>query len=127
MTSGVTIGPLLPAPRLASLSNFNGTISWSLAPGAVPDLFEIELIRQTAAGGVTVWQMIVPGTETSVVLPPAAVTKLKNEEVGNSLSVVMYGSRSPKFSYTQWTYDSLSGVSWSSFTLSVTDSFMIPP
>ncbi len=126
MNRGVTIGPLLPAPRLAPLTNFNGTLSWSLAAGAVPDLFNIQLVRQSAAGSVTVWEMVLPGTETSVVLPPSAVTKLKTEEAGNMLAIVMYGSRSPKFSYNQWTYDSLSGVSWSSFTLTVTDAFMIP-
>ena len=35
-------------------------------------------------------------------------------------------SRMPKFSYNQWTYDSLSGATWSSFTLSVSDPFIIP-
>ena len=73
------------------------------------------------------WEMVLPGTETGVVLPPSAVTKLKTEEQGNTLVLVMYGSRSPKFSYNQWTYDSLSGVSWSSFTLTVTDAFKTAP
>ncbi len=127
MTAGVTIGPLLPAPRIAPLADFNGTISWTLAPGAVPDLFNLQIVRQSNAGSITVWEMVLPGTETGVVLPPSAVTKLKTEEQGNTLVLVMYGSRSPKFSYNQWTYDSLSGVSWSSFTLTVTDAFKTAP
>jgi hypothetical protein len=113
MQSGVTIGPLLPAPRMA--------------PGSVPDLLNVKILRQTPLGSLSVWNMVLPGSETGVVLPPSAVTKLLTEEVGNTLMVVVYGTRSPKFSYNQWTYDSLSVVSWSSFTLSVSSAFVIPP
>ena len=48
--------------------------------------------------------------------------KLRNEEMG-PLFVVIYSSRSPKFAYNQWTYDTLSGVSWSSFTIALGSGF----
>ncbi len=127
MKAGVTIGPLLPAPRLGRFSGFEGTIAWTIDPGAVPDMFDIELIRISAGGTTTVWSMVMPGTESSVVLPASSVTKLKIEEQGNSLYFVMFGIRSPKFSYNQWTYESLSTASWSSFTISVSNSFVVPP
>ena len=41
-----------------------------------------------------------------------------------ALFVVILASRSPKFAYNQWTYDSLSGVTWSSFTISVSTGFV---
>jgi hypothetical protein len=72
---------------------------------------------------VSLWNMVLPGTETQVVLPPPAVDKLRREEEGNTLFVVIFSSRSPKFAYNQWTYDTLSGVSWSSFTIAVSEAF----
>ncbi len=127
MSAGITIGPLLPTPRLGALGAFDGTISWAIDPGVAPDLYNVQILRQSVAGSLVVWDMVLPGTATGVVLPPAAVDKLKAEEQGNSLVVEVYGSRSPKFSYTQWTYDTLSGVTWSSFTIARSKSFMISP
>jgi hypothetical protein len=124
MTLGVTIGPLLPAPDItAPLVTFDGTVSWTMSAGPTPDLFDVQIIRPTLFGNVTVWEMVLPGTETQLVLPAPAVQKLLREEAGNSLFVVIYGSRSPKFAYNQWTYDTLSGVTWSSFTISVSNGF----
>jgi len=81
------------------------------------------VLRPTLFGNVNVWEMVLPGTETQVVLPAPAVQKLKADEAGNTLFIVIYSSRSPKFAYNQWTYDSLSAVSWSSFTIAVSASF----
>ena len=68
----------------------------------------------TLFGPVTLWSIVLPGTETQVTLPQPAVQKLRNEQMGNGLYVEIRASRSPKFAYNQWTYDTLSGVSWSS-------------
>lgn len=126
MSQGVTIGPMLPAPNLTAptLGTFNGTISWTMAPGAVPDLHNVQILKPTLFGNVSLWNMVLPGTENQVVLPPPAVEKLQREEVGNALFVVVFSSRSPKFAYNQWTYDTLSGVSWSSYTIAVSDAFI---
>jgi IPT/TIG domain len=122
---GVTIGPMLPAPNItAPISTFSGTIAWTIDPGPVPNLHFVRILRPSLAGNVTVWSMVLPGTETQVVLPQAAVDKLNREEAGNRLFVVILSSRAPKFAYNQWTYDTLSGVSWSSYTISLSNAFI---
>lgn len=124
LSQGVTIGPMLPAPNItAPLSTFTGTIAWTMAPGPVPNLHNIQILRPTLAGNVTVWSMVLPGSETQVVMPQAAVDKLNREEAGNQLFVVIFSSRAPNFAYNQWTYDTLSGVSWSSYTIALSPGF----
>lgn len=124
LATGVTIGPMLPAPNLTAPSGtFNGTIAWTINPGPVPNLHNIQILRPTPFGNVTVWSMVLPGTETQVVVPQAAVDKLNREEAGNQLFVVIFSSRAPKFAYNQWTYDTLSGVSWSSYTIALSSGF----
>ncbi len=115
---------MLPAPNLTAPSGtFNGTIAWTINPGPVPNLHNIQILRPTPFGNVTVWSMVLPGTETQVVVPQAAVDKLNREEAGNQLFVVIFSSRAPKFAYNQWTYDTLSGVSWSSYTIALSSGF----
>lgn len=124
LTQGATIGPMLPGPRIVQPNGtFTGTISWHADPGPVPDLVNVEILRQTAFGNITVWSLVLPGTENHVTLPQVAVDKLLREEAGNSLITIIYSSRSPRFAYNQWTYDELSGLTWSSFTITVGDSF----
>ncbi|MBK7864544.1 MAG: IPT/TIG domain-containing protein [Archangiaceae bacterium] len=127
MSTGVTIGPLLPPPEMVAPAGgtFNGTVQWRLPPGPTADILQVSINLPTLFGPVTLWSIVLPGTETQVVLPPPAVQKLRNEQMGQDLYVEILASRSPKFSYNQWTYDTLSGVSWSSF--SVTDSLMFKP
>lgn len=118
LTQGATIGPMLPGPRIVQpAGTFNGTLSWQSDPGPTPDLFDVEIIRPSPFGSITVWSLVLPGTENHVTLPQAAVDKLRREEAGNDLYVLLTSSRSPRFSYNQWTYDSLSGLTWSSFTI----------
>lgn len=124
ISMGVTIGPMLPAPNITQpTTSFTGTIAWTMDPGPVPNLHNIQILRPTLFGNVTVWSMVLPGTENQVVLPQAAVAKLLREEAGNQLFVVIFSSRAPKFAYNQWTYDGLSGVSWSSYTIAVSAGF----
>ncbi len=128
LSQGVTVGPMLPIPTITaptSATGFNGTISWAVDPGrAVPNLYNVGIVRPTLFGNVTVWSMILPGTETQVTLPQSAVQKLKTEEAGNTLFVEITSSRSPKFSYNQWTYDSLNLTTWSSYTVSGSEAFV---
>ncbi len=125
MAMGVTVGPMLPPPLLdAPLGTFTGTISWTTQPGAVADLHNVQVLKPTPNANVNVWDVVLPGAENRVVLPPLAVQKLRTENAGSQLFVVIYSSRSPKFAYNQWTYDSLSGVAWSSFSIAVSPPFM---
>ena len=124
LNQGVTIGPLLPMPSFTAPSGtFNGIISWNVPPGPRADIHEVRVQKPTLFGPLTVWSVVLPGADTQVVLPPAAVQKLKTEEAGNSLYVLIYSSRSPKFAYNQWTYGTLSAVSWSSFTIAQSATF----
>lgn len=126
LATGVTIGPMLPAPNItAPITSFGGTVSWTMAPGPVPDLHNIQIRRViTPRISIVVWNLVVPGAETQVVLPQAAVDKLNREEAGNQLFVAIFSSRSPRFAYNQWTYDTLSGVSWSSYTIALSNGFV---
>lgn len=126
LSKGLTIGPMLPTPAISSpdgISPFNGTIGWNVEPGPAPDIHNVLILKPTLFGNVTLWSVVLPGTENQVTLPPAALDKLRAEEPETTLFIQILSSRSPKFSYNQWTYDTLSGVSWSSFTVSVSSGF----
>jgi hypothetical protein len=124
LTKGVVIGPMLPAPRItAPLEQFTGTISWEVDPGGIPDIHQLQILRQTPFGQIPIWTMFLPGAERQVVLPQATVDKMRSEEAGNQLTLSILSTRSPKFSYGSWTYDSLGGDSWSSFTFSLSAGF----
>lgn len=125
MAMGVTVGPMLPPPLIAQPSGgFGGVVSWTTQPGAVADLHNVQIVKPTLAGNVNVWDMVLPGAENLVTLPPSVVSRLRVEHAGATMFAVIYSSRSPKFAYNQWTYDSLSGVAWSSFTIAVSPAFM---
>ncbi len=127
LTKGLTIGPMLPTLRVThptSTAAWNGTITWARDPGPAADIHQVLVLKPTLAGAVTLWSVMLPGSDTQVTLPPAAVQKLRTEEAGNTLFVQVLSSRSPKFSYNQWTYDTLSGVTWSSYTLALSDGFV---
>lgn len=126
ISKGLTIGPMLPTPTLlapTATTPFNGTIQWQTDPGAVPNLHNVLILKPTLFGTVTLWSMVLPGTESQVTLPPAAVQKLRAEEPNTTLFVQIISSRTPKFSYNQWTYETLSGITWSSYTVAVSDGF----
>lgn len=126
LSLGATIGPMLPGPFFTAptAAGFDGTISWTRDAGPVPDIQQVLILKPTLTGWVTLWTVVLPGSETQVVLPPPAVAKLKAEEANSQLYVAMFGSRSPKFAYNQWTYDTLSGVTWSSYTISLSEAFL---
>lgn len=124
LSAGVTVGPMLSPPLIDEpLGGFSGVVSWNTRPGATADLHNVRILKQTAMGNVNVWEVVLPGAENRVVLPPMVVQKLRTEHPGSTMFAVIYSSRSPKFAYNQWTYDSLSGVAWSSFSISVSPSF----
>ncbi len=126
MSTGVTVGPMLPVLEFTQpqMSIFNGTLSWAVAPGPVPQLHSVEILKPTPFGQQTLWSVVLPGDETQVVLPPPAVQQARDEEAGNRSSWWSTRACLPKFAYNQWTYDTLSnGVSWSAFTIAVSEPF----
>ena len=127
LAAGLTIGPMLPTPVFSEPSaalGFDGTISWDVAPGPTPDIHEVLILKPTMMGTVTLWTMMLPGSETRVVVPQPAVQQMLVTEAGNSLFAAVLSSRSPKFDYAQWPYDSLSEVTWSSYTIAVSEAFV---
>jgi len=127
LSLGVTVGPLLPVPTFTAPNYptvmFDGTVSWTREPGTLPDVQEVKIVKLTMMGLVTLWQVVLPGTETTVTLPQPAVTALRASEPTTTLFVLHYGSRSPRFGYAQWTYDALSPLGWSSYTVSLSNGF----
>jgi len=127
LSLGVTVGPLLPVPTVTAPDYpsvmFDGTVSWARATGTLPDVQEVKIVKLTMMGLVTLWQVVLPGTETTVTLPQPAVAALRATEPTTVLYVLHYGSRSPRFGYAQWTYDALSPLGWSSYTVSLSDGF----
>ncbi len=125
LTKGITIGPMLPTPTITqpTSAGLNGTISWTVAPGPTPNIHQVLILKPTLFGTVTLWSIVLPGTETQVVLPPPALQKLEDEEAESTLLVAIFSARSPKFNYAQWTYDALTGVTWSSYTIALSDAF----
>ena len=121
----------LPTPedRLVFILTYIKTYALQVVQGRLFGMVQgkanrwIHILLPTLFGPVTLWSIVLPGTETQVVLPAPAVQKLRNEQMGTQLYVEILASRSPKFSYNQWTYDTLSGVSWSSFTVTDSDFF----
>lgn len=126
LRSGVTIGPMLSVPQLVEPKDaFHGTIAWTMAPGGTPDLHSLTLLQLTPLGALPVWTMVLPGEATGLELPQAAVEALRAGAQGASLYLVVTSVRTPKFSYSQWTYgETLSYASWSSFTTVVTAPFL---
>jgi hypothetical protein len=121
LTQGLTVGPLLPIPTFtdptatSTLNGWDGTLSWVVDPGPTPDIQQATIFQPTLFGDVTVWNVILPGNETQVILPPAALESLQQNYAGQTLYVELQGSRSSKFDYNQWTYDTLNLTAWTSY------------
>ena len=119
LTQGLTIGPMLPPPTFTephfpsadagtpdagdpNIAPFTGVISWSTDPGPPPDIAEVLLIVPSVG---LVWTIILPGSSQQVTLPPLVVDQLHANYVGQQGFLILQTSRSPKFDYQQWTYD----------------------
>lgn len=127
LSSGLSIGPMLPTPTVTEpgASGFNGTIAWTVEPGTLPDIHNVIVFKVENGNLVTLWSVVQPGAETQVVLPPPVVQSFREEQSGELLYVAILSSRSPKFNYQQWSYDSLSQVNWSSYTIALSPGFRL--
>lgn len=121
VTQGVTIGPLMGLAHVVQpAASFEGVIEWAGEPGPAPDLIEVAIYEPTLAGPILQWQMVVPGTETRVVVPPQVLATLKSRyPPGMQLTGQLIRAREPRFDFGQWTYDNLNMGLFTSFTVSV--------
>ncbi|MGI5862811.1 MAG: IPT/TIG domain-containing protein [Myxococcales bacterium] len=120
LSAGVTIGPMLGLlqivePRLGR--RFEGRISWRLGQGPPADLARLTLSYQSATSYSTVWQVVLPGTETSVSLPPNVSEIIGASNSGkDKLYLSFTGVRAPRFDYHHWGYSHFSLTSWTCWT-----------
>jgi hypothetical protein len=142
-SAGVDVGPFLsflnvthPDPNFPLL---DGTFNWTGTDplGPTPDLSQLllcwgiydtlqnQLIYRQAA-----WQIVVPGTQTSVSIPSAAVAALRAglPQVTTPYATVMFWSlhtaKAPRFDFNYWSYQDLNppvcltsqpALSWTQF------------
>jgi hypothetical protein len=129
LTQGLSIGPMYPMPQFtdptaASTQNgWDGILSWAVDPGPAPDITQVSIIASTSTGSVLVWSVMLPGSQTQVQLPADALQTLQTTYAGDMMFALLSSSNSPKFDYNQWTYDVLSGSSWTSYTSALSDGF----
>jgi hypothetical protein len=135
-TTGVPMGPLLSFANFthpAFGGQLDGTFTWAFAdPTApAPDLSQLNLYWTTedattgtqTAGLTQLWQIVVPGTQTSVTIPPAQLSAMLQAlpaSSSTSLTVVEWEletSTEPRFDYDYWSYSELSVLTWTGFQI----------
>ena len=134
--SAVSMGPLLSFLALthpAFGGQLDGTFSWSFVdPSApTPDLTKIDLAwTQIDSSGnqlaplTQIWEIVVPGNQTSVQIPPAQLSQIVQSLPQSSTSATtllawfVYTARSPRFDYDFWSYQELSELTWTAFQTS---------
>ncbi|MHB1844591.1 MAG: IPT/TIG domain-containing protein [Deltaproteobacteria bacterium] len=139
--SAVTLGPLLSfaAPTHPGFgAQLDGTFSWSFVDSTAPtpDLTKIDLYwTQIDATGTQqapltqLWEIVVPGSQTTVQIPPAQLTQLEQglpQSSSSSTTILawfLYTARSPRFDYDFWSYQELSELTWTSFQSSYSIAF----
>ncbi|WP_224362419.1 IPT/TIG domain-containing protein [Hyalangium versicolor] len=117
---GVTLGPMLPLNTFTTPARgnlFEGTVAWSVAGGATPEVQQLILSEWSPTGGAR-WTVIMPGGPTQVSMPAPALEVLRATlPTGAVLRAELTTSRIPRFQYDQWTYDALSPVTWTAYSL----------
>jgi hypothetical protein len=133
----VPIGPLLPFVQPihpVSGGPLDGTFQWSFAGSTpavgLPDLTEIEVayVIVFTENGVpiettptTLWQIVVPGSQTQVQIPDALLTQLLATvpQSTSSYEVFLFWvidtAQAPRFDYSFFSYTDLSPDAWTSF------------
>ncbi len=126
LADGVTIGPMLPVPRIVSPTSQTGMeerFAWLNPPGATPDLTHLTLYALTPFGSLRLWQVVLPGTENQVQLPAHLTERLRREWSETDLMITLTTSRQPRFRYEQWSYQALSTSDWTSFSTTQSGTF----
>lgn len=119
LSAGVTIGPMLGLLRIVEPGlgrSFSGTISWSLGQGPPADLARLTLSYMSATNYSTLWQVVLPGAETSVSLPPNVMEILEAGGENGKLFLSFTAVRAPRFDYHHWSYSHFSLTSWTCWT-----------
>jgi hypothetical protein len=116
LASGVDIGPMQPMTRLANPAGgvlSGNRIQWVYEGEPIPDVVNI-LIEEPGLVPIPVWSIIVPGSETSVTVPPQVMEILRDYPLLNLTTIT---ALSPRFEYDYFSYRQLNLSAWNSFTL----------
>ena len=115
LDSGVSIGPMQPMTR--TISPAGGVLSgdrieWTYHGEPRPDVVMIQ-ISEPGFIPLPVWQIIVPGTESSVVVPGPVRESLADYAL---LEILIVTALSPRFEFDYFSYRQLGLGAWNSFT-----------
>lgn len=119
----IALPPLLDVPQLISPYS-GGVITDNIirlrASGPYyPDFYWVILRNMD---GLPIWEFVIPGTETSVMLPEFPdFSDLPPDQQpepfhDGPLFLVVYGARIPNFNYDQFSYNDLSSERWEAFS-----------
>jgi IPT/TIG domain len=126
LSNGISMGPLPGLTRvLHPLQSeiFTGEIEWTAEPGPTPDIAYVQIDEPTLAGPIPQWQMVLPGNERRVLVPPDVVEQLRAKyPEGTVLMGTIVTAIEPRFSYDQWNYQNLFLDAFTSYTV---DGFLI--
>ncbi|MFW6369110.1 MAG: hypothetical protein ACOC0J_00830 [Myxococcota bacterium] len=87
-------------------------IQWTYEGEPEPDVVQI-VISEPGFVPLPVWQIVLPGTETSVVVPEPILDILREYSF---LEIMVITALSPRFDFDFFSYRQLGLGSWTSFT-----------
>lgn len=120
LSQGVTLGPVLPLATFTTPTQggrFDGQVAWHSEGSAVPEVQQLVLTELGATAGPR-WTVIMPGGVAQVAMPAPALEVLRATLSQDAvLRAELATSRVPRFEYDHWTYDTLSPVSWTAYSL----------
>ncbi len=120
LAAGLTIGPMMgfiTVEHPTAFERFTGTLSWTMTPGAEPELFQVRLFQLSPSASTLVWTVILPGTARSTAAPGALWSQVQAGLAPEDLLVFdLVAVRAPRFDYAHWSYNQLSLDAWSSYT-----------
>jgi len=125
LSLGVDLGPMQPLTHFVSpvpggaLSG--NRLQWVIDGSPRPDLIQID-VEEPGFVPKPLWTVILPGSESSVEVPPAVIEILRQSP---SLQITLTSALSPRFDFNHFSYSQLSALSWNSFTLD-TQAFVVP-
>ncbi|AKU93068.1 IPT/TIG domain-containing protein [Vulgatibacter incomptus] len=126
LTAGLTVGPLMGLPSVAQrgdgpiTSGGGSVIEWTYEPGPDPEIAYLEI-----SAGISVWHIVLPGTERQVQLPASVLDELRTMfPRGTELDMQLISGREPRFTFDQWGYSDTWVQNYTSFSLAVGSFFL---
>ncbi len=124
LASGVKIGPMQPMNRIISPAGgvlTGNRVQWSYEGEPIPDVVMV-VVSEPGFVPLPVWQVILPGTESSVTVPPSVMEILREYPM---LEILLITALSPRFDFDYFSYRQLGLGAWDSFTQAA-EYFMVP-